>query len=164
MDKIPYGASYLVDLRANGLVPELPVIVSLVGGLRFTNLTLQAKPSERYGWRAIGALEVEVFASTKVPFGELLRTLADIASAVPRRMVLTFVEGPRVECGEMRVLQDFALFDWFPIAIGPTAWEAATKLAQRLCDELGHRLPIPYEQAVPLVLEDMKKNEEISCG
>lgn len=159
MAKTPYGSASLIAMRKGGRAPALPVLVSLVGSLEFDNVTLQAKAGERYDWRLVAALDIELFASTQVPFAALLQTLGDIAYAVPRSMVLTFVEGPRVECGEMRALRDFALFDWFPIAIAPrlaenvSAWSGSTKLARSLWAELGNRLPIPYDEAVPLVLQ-----------
>lgn len=165
MSKRPFGVDGLIDLRKSGMVPEHPVLISLVGKLPYANLILQAKAGERYDWHAIAALDVEVIAATSVPFSALLAMLADIARAVPKRMVLTFTEGPRVECGEMRTLRDFALFDWFPIAIAPPltasalSWAGSTKLARSLWDELGKRLPIPYDEAVPLVLQVTQEAE-----
>lgn len=165
MTKTPLGSESLIAMRKRGRAPALPVIVSLVGPLEFDNVTLQAKAGNRHDWRPISALDVEVFASTQVPFASLLQTLADLAAAVPRSMVLTFVEGPRVECGEMRTLQDFALFDWFPISIAPRptesagAWKGSTQLARSLWDELGKRLPIPYDEAVPLVCQAIEEAE-----
>lgn len=153
MSKRPFGVDGLIDLRTRGMAPKLPVLVSLVGKLPYTNLTLLAKSGARYDWHAIAALEIEVVTSTRVPFSALLATLADIARAVPKRMILSFAEGPRVECGEMRVLQDFALFDWFPMALAPVCWPEASKLAQRLWHALGNELPIPYDEAVPLILQ-----------
>lgn len=160
MAKTPYGASALIDLRGNGVVPELPVLVSLVGKLGFSNLTLQAKAAERYDWRAIAALDVEVFASAAVSFASLLQTLADIAAAVPKHLVLTFVEGPRVDCGDMRTLQDFALFDWFPMAIGPNAYREGCIIARKLWDALGHELPIPYDEACSLLPQALKEQQQ----
>lgn len=151
MSKRPFGVDGLIDLRTSGMVPEHPVLVSLVGKLPYTNLTLLAKAGERYDWHAIAALEVELIASTQVPFSALLATLADIARAVPKRMVLTFTEGPRIECGEMRTLRDFALFDWFPMAIAPICWPQSRHLAKRLWEALGNELPIPYDEAAELI-------------
>lgn len=159
MSRTPRNAAGLIDLRSRGLIPELPVLISLVGKLDFGNVTLYAKPGETYDWRPVSALDVEVFASSAVPFSGLLSMLAGIAEAVPKRMVLTFAEGPRVECGQMRVLQDFALFDWFPIAIGPTAYLEGAVIARRLWDALGKQLPIPYDEAVPLVLEVAREGQ-----
>jgi hypothetical protein len=158
--RLPRNSKGLIELREQGLAPELPVLISLIGKLDFDNVTLYAKPSESYDWQPIAALDVEVFAAVSVPFPELLRTLAEIAASVPRHMVLTFAEGPRVDCGEMRVLQDFALFDWFPMSIGPCAYPQGTILARKLLDALGKELPIPYDRAVGLVLETMREKSQ----
>lgn len=160
MSQPPRNAASLIAMRRARNVPEHPVLVSLIGNLRHANLTLHADAGKPYDWRCIAGLNVEVFASSKVKFSDLLATLAALAAAVPRHMVLTFVEGPRVECGEMRTVTDFALFDWFPIAIGPTAYAEGTKLAKALWSELGHALPIPYDEAIPLVIEIARSQQK----
>jgi len=163
MSRLPFNGQALLDLRiGSGTVPDLPILVSLVGKLGFDNLTLQANAGESYDWRLIAGLDIEVFASTQVPFSSLLSMLVDLAAAVPQTMVLTFVEGPRVDCGEMRVLQDFALFDWLPMAVGPNAWAESRKLASRLFAELGHGIPVSYDRAVELVEQVARENA--SCA
>ncbi|WP_261509142.1 histidine ammonia-lyase [Burkholderia multivorans] len=149
------NSAQLIAMRRSGSVPDLPVLVTLTGPLSWTNLTLSAMAGERYDWRPITALDVEVFASTDVPWGDLLRTLSDIADAVPDTLVLTFREGPRVHCGEARVVpgQDFALFDWFPMAIAPICWPASRVLARRLFDVLGDTIPNPYDDACHLAMQ-----------
>nr|WP_249183290.1 histidine ammonia-lyase [Burkholderia cenocepacia] len=140
-------------MRRAGRVPELPVLVTLVGPLRFENVTLSAAAARLYDWRPIAALDVEVFASADVPWRDLLRTLGDISAAVPDTLVLAFREGPRVHCGERRTVpgEDFALFDWFPIPIAPMCWPASDTLARRLFDALGDTLPNPYDRACELI-------------
>lgn len=154
---IPRNGQSLLDLRKRGVVPELPVLVSLVGDLDFTNVTLYADAGASLDWRGVCGLEVEVFTSTAVAFPKLLRTLADIAAAVPTRMVLTFIEGARVECGESRLVAhpdgDFSLFDWFPMAVGPNAYADGSKVEKRLWAELGHALPIPFDEARELLVQ-----------
>lgn len=151
MTSLPRNSQGLVDLRSRGVVPELPVLISLIGAPGFTNLTLYADPGASYDWRCIAALDIEVFASSKVAFSDLLATLRDLAAAVPRHMVLTFIEGPRVDCGEMRTLIDFALFDWFPMAIGPNAYLEGGIIARKIFAALGKELPIPYDEACALL-------------
>ena len=153
MKPIARNAEGLIELRQRGLQPELTVLISLVGPLRHENVTLQADPSKSYDWRAIGGLDVEVITSTKVPFARMVRTLVDIAAGVPRRMVLTFVEGPRVECGEWRQVTDFKVFDWCPMAIGGPSWDSSVKLAKTLFGQLGKSIPEPYEEAMALVIK-----------
>ncbi|WP_249181348.1 histidine ammonia-lyase [Burkholderia sp. AU19243] len=153
--RFPRNSAALIAMRKSGNVPELPVLVALAGQLSWANVTLSATPGERYDWRLLTALDVEVFASTDVPWGDLLRTLSDIAAAVPDTLVLTFREGPRVHCGEAHVVpgQDFALFDWFPMAIAPISWPASHVLARRLFDVLGDTIPNPYDDACNLAMQ-----------
>ncbi|KVN72794.1 histidine ammonia-lyase [Burkholderia stagnalis] len=153
MTALARNAQSLIDLRMRGIRPELPVLVSLVGALEFENVTLIADPKVRYDWRAIGGLDVEVIASTAVTFPSLLQTLADLALGVPKRMILTFREGPSVECGEWRQITDFKVFDWFPMPLAHAAWGESRKLASRLLDEVGKTLPIPYDEALNLVIQ-----------
>lgn len=138
-------------MRKGGNVPALPVLVTLAGALNWSNLTLSATAGERYDWRPLAALDVEVFASADVPFYDLLGTLTGIAAVVPKTMVLTFLEGPRVHCGEMRCLMDFALFDWFPMAIGPSHYADARKIARRILSEMGKAIPVPFDEALNVV-------------
>lgn len=168
MNPLPLNAQSLLELRQHGRIPELPVLVSLIGKLDFTNLTLHAEAGEAYDWRAVSALEIEVFVSLAVPFPKLLRTLADLAAAVPKRMVLTFAEGACVDCGEMRTVTDFALFDWFPMVVSPRraapaehirAWNDGQTIARKLWAALGDTLPIPYDKAMDLVVEIAAENQ-----
>lgn len=158
----PRNSAELIAMRKSGNRPELPVLVTLAGSLSWRNVTLSATPGERYDWRLITALDVEVFASTSVPWGDLLHMLADIAAAVPDTLVLTFREGPRVHCGEAHVVpgQDFALFDWFPMAIAPICWPASHVLARRLFDVLGDTIPNPYDDACNLAMQVVAEAHE----
>ncbi|CAE6713268.1 hypothetical protein R75461_01160 [Paraburkholderia nemoris] len=168
MNPLPLNAQSLLELRAHGRIPELPVLVSLIGKLEFTNLTLHAQAGESCDWHCIAALEVELFVSLAVPFPKLLRTLADIAAAVPKRMILTFAEGACVDCGEMRSVTDFALFDWFPMVVTPRrakpadhirAWNDGEMIARKLWKALGDTLPIPYDKAMDLVVQIAAENQ-----
>lgn len=149
--RYPRNAGQLVALRRNREIPALPVLVTLAGPLAWSNLTLSAVAGQRYDWRPVMALDVEVFASADVPFADLLATLADIAAVVPKTMVLTFLEGPRIHCGESRTLMDFALFDWLPMSIGPSHYAEARKIEKRIWAELGRSIPIPFDEAVNVV-------------
>ena len=168
MNPVPLNARGLIDFRVNGRVPELPVLVSLVGPLEFTNLTLHAEAGAAYDWRAISALEIEVFASLEVPWPKVIRTLSDIAAAVPKRMVLTFAEGACVDCGEMRAVTDFAVFDWFPMVVTPTraapadhirAWTDGQAIARKLWQAQGDTIPVPYDKAMDLVVQIAAENQ-----
>jgi len=155
-------------MRSAGEVPELPVLISLVGTLDFNNVTLYADAGAKYDWHLIAALEVEVFASASTPFRKLLSLLAAVAAGVPKHMVLTFGEGPRIDCGEMRTVTDFALFDWFPMVVMPVnvtpaqhikAWNDGKAIERKLWHELGRALPIPYEKASDLALQIAQERE-----
>jgi hypothetical protein len=171
MSQLPRNAESLIAMRSKepAEVPALPILISLVGSLGFNNLTLYANAGTVYDWHLIAGLEVEVFASAETLFSQLLSLLAAIAAAVPKHMVLTFVDGPRIDCGEMRTVTDFALFDWFPMTITPTnaapaahieAWNSGRIIEQKLWKALGKELPIPYEKAMDLVVQIAKENQQ----
>lgn len=160
MDRYPRNAAELVAIRRKRDIPALPVLVSLVGQLSWSNVTLQATAGESYDWRPVAALNVEVFASSSVPFRDLLITLSDIAAVVPETMVLTFLEGPRVHCGESRQITDFKLFDWLPMGIGPNCYLEGAMIAKRIFGELGKSIPIPYDQACDLVIKIAQENAQ----
>jgi hypothetical protein len=171
MTPIPRNCEQLIAMRKAKSVPALPVLISLVGPLEFTNLTLLANAGTRYEWRAVSALDLEVFASVATPFRQLIEVLVDVAAAVPKRLILTFIEGPRIDCGEMRTNTDFALFDWFPMVVMPVraaperhikAWNDGKALERKLWAELGKSIPIPYDNAVDLVVQIAKENQQ--CG
>lgn len=149
--RYPRNAAQLIAMRKSGHVPALPVLVTLAGSLSWANVTLLATVGERYDWRPISALDIEVFASASTGFHDLLAMLADVAAAVPKTMVLTFVEGPRIHCGEMRALMDFALFDWLPTSLGPGHYAEARKIEKRIWAELGRSIPTPFDEACELV-------------
>lgn len=169
MSQLPINANSLISMRTGETprVPEMPVLISFVGPLEYTNLTLQANSGTKYDWHCIAGLDVEVFVSMALPFSAVLRQLADIAAGVPKTMILTFTEGPRVHCGEMRTVTDFALFDWFPMVVTPEraapenhirAWTEGKVIEKKLWDEMGRALPIPYEKAMDLVVEIAREN------
>lgn len=150
MKRFPKNSPTLTDMRERGEIPALPILVSFIGPLGYNNVTLQGDVSERYDWRPVAALDVEIFASASVEFPKLLRALSDIAEVVPQTMVLTFKEGPRVHCGEWRQIDDFRLFDWFPMAIGPSCYPQGGVIARKILSELGRAIPIPYDEACDL--------------
>lgn len=161
----PLNASSLAAMRVNRKVPPLPVLISFVGKLDFTNLTLIADVSEQHNWRTVMGLEVEVFAARRIAFADIVRQLAAIAAVVPKRMVLTFVEGPRIECGESRRIYDdagdFDLFDWFPMAVGLNAYGPAQIVEKQLWKAIADGdIPTPYDRAVTLVGEILKEKNQ----
>jgi hypothetical protein len=164
MSQLARNASGLAELRMGGFKPDLPVLVSYVGDLLHTNTILHAKAGDRYDWRCLAGLDVEVMVNRSVPFPSVLEALADIAACVPAHMVLTYTEGPRIECGEWRRIDDFALFDWLPIVLGPTSYGEASLIRRKLWDALGDAIPAPYEQALPLFLQTKKEANDGANG
>jgi hypothetical protein len=171
MSQLPRNADSLIAMRTGDkpTVPELPVLISFVGPLEYHNLTLQATSGVKYNWHCIAGLDVEVFVSQALPFSAVLKQLAAIAAGVPKTMVLTFTEGPRVHCGEMRTVTDFAVFDWFPMVVTPEraapanhirAWTEGKVIEKQLWDEIGRALPVPYEKAMELVVEIARENQQ----
>jgi hypothetical protein len=159
MDRYPRNAGALIDIRLRGVVPDLPVLVSLVGALpEYTNVVLQAYAGESHDWRPLAGLNVEVFASSAVAFAELLAMLGAIAAVVPETLVLTFIEGPRIHCGEARRITDFKLFDWLPMAIGPACYLEGALIARRIFAELGKSIATPYDEACDLVVQIAQEN------
>ncbi|WP_236871924.1 histidine ammonia-lyase [Burkholderia pseudomultivorans] len=160
MARYPANSEALVAMRRRRQAPADSVLVSFVGSLEFSNLTLHASTHERYDWRPIAALDVEAFASASIAFPALLRSLVDMAAVVPRRMVLTFREGPRVELGEWRRITDFRVFDWCPMALGGPCWDDARALALRIFGELGKSIPTPYDEACTLVIKAAQEAQQ----
>lgn len=162
---MPRNCDQLVAMRKARNVPDLPILVSMVGPLEFNNLTLLADASKDYDWRALAGLEVEVFTAQRVPMHHLVRVLAAIAAVVPSRIILSFSEGPRVDCGESRRVfhpdGDFELFDWLPMAIGTSAWEPSKSIVQALWKAIERGdIPLPYDRAMDLVEQIAKENQQ----
>ncbi|QND94355.1 hypothetical protein SY91_01754 [Burkholderia cenocepacia] len=160
MARYPANSEALVAMRRRRQAPAGSVLVSFVGPLQWSNVTLTASVNERYDWRPIAALDIEAFASASIAFPALLRSLVDMAAAVPRRMVLTFREGPRVELGEWRQITDFRVFDWCPMALGGPCWDDARALALRIFAELGKSIPTPYDEACTLVIKAAQEAQQ----
>ena len=165
MSQFPRNAEQLIAMRKAKGVPELPVLVSFDGLLDFSNLTLIAKPAESYDWRCLADLEIEVFVSQSTSFAEVIAQLAAIAAVVPKRMILTFLEGPRIDCGERRMVRDeagdFWLFDWFPMAIGPFSYAGASALTRRIWAAIAKGdIPTPFDRAAELVVQIAKERHE----
>jgi hypothetical protein len=154
LNRLPRNGDNLLRMRREGWRPDGLVLASLVGSLGFDNYTTYADPGTSYDWSMLAGLEVELVVSTSVPFGAVLRTLADIAAAVPATLALGYVEGPRVDCGRSRyVLESIRpvtgrmIFDWYPIT-ALTVSPDSTHIAQRLWRELGSAIPTPYDSAL----------------
>lgn len=171
MSQLPHNAEGLLNLRKNGVKPELPVLVSLIGPLNFNNVVLQADANREYAWTLIAGLEVDLMAAQSVPFSRVLATLAALADAVPRQMVLSFREGAQVDCGQWRIAGEQTYFDWFPMAVSPRRAKPANhvraflqgqKVEKALWAEMGKRLPIPWDLEMGAIVK--KITEERQCA
>ena len=152
-------------MRESRRIPALPVLVSFVGPLDFNNVTLTADADGAYDWHVIAGLQVEVFVSQSIAMSDVIRQLSTIAAAVPDRIILTFVEGPRIECGERRTVRDekgdFGLFDWFPMSIGPTGYAGARIIEKQLWKAIANGdIPTPFDRARELVGEIIKEKQQ----
>jgi hypothetical protein len=164
MNRLPINGQRLLDMRKRKERPEGVTLISFVGFLPYSNFQLCGNPTEAFDWTPIAGLEVEVMVSHAVPFSAVLRQLGAIAAAAPDHIVLSYVEGPRVECGQARYsLQTVnpntgrMLFDWFPMAVGVPYYADALKLEKRLWRELGDTLPIPFDAAERRIVTRMQK-------
>jgi hypothetical protein len=171
VSQLPRNAETLLNMRKNRVKPELPVLVSLIGPLDFNNVTLTADANSDYDWTLIAGLDVDLMTAQSVPFGRVLATLSALADAVPRQMVLSFREGAQVDCGQWRIAGEQTYFDWFPMAVSPRrakpvnhvkAYLQGQKVEKALWDEMGKRLPIPWDLEMDAIVK--KITEERQCA
>jgi hypothetical protein len=144
--------------KERGSAPEPPQGTQEAGtagaGLADRPARLQADANLDYDWTLIAGLEVDLMADRSVSFGRVLDTLAALADAVPRQMVLSYRGGAQVDCGQWRIAGAQTYFDWFPIALSPRRAKPTVhvhhylegkKLEHALWAEMGKRLPIPWD-------------------
>lgn len=162
MSDFPKNAEALLSLRKNGVKPELPVLVSLIGPVEFNNVVLQADANLDYDWTLIAGLDVDLMTDQSVSFGRVLATLAALAASVPRQMVLSYREGAQVDCGQWRLAGEQTYFDWFPMAVSPRRATPAKhvrsyldgqKVERALWAEMGKRLPIPWDLEMDAIVK-----------
>ena len=117
----PRNGENLLRMRRNGLRPDGLTLVSLVGSLDYDNYTLYRDPGTVCDWSMLAGLDIELVASTAVPLADVLRALAEIATAVPGSISLYYLEGARVDCGRSRFILESLnpkvgrmQFDWWP--------------------------------------------------
>lgn len=170
MNRLPINGQTLLDLRRRKLRPEGVLLISLIGFLnQHSNFQLCADPDDTYDWTPVAGMDIEVMANKGIPMATVLRQLAGIAAATPAHMVLTFVEGPRIECGQWRYkLQSHnpnvgrMAFEWFPMAVGPAHLADAFKIEKRMWSEIGGALSNSFDNAEMRVVAQMQK--EIDRG
>lgn len=169
MSRLPRNGENLLVMRREGNKPEGVTLVSFVGSLPHSNFTVYAEPDHVCDWKPLAGLEVDVIVNGVIPMTTVMRQLSAIASSAPEHMVLSFLEGPRVDCGQARYsLQAFnpntggMLFDWFPMAIGPLHFADALKIEKRLWRALDNEIPIPFDAFEKRLVNRM--NKELGRG
>lgn len=128
------NARGLLQTRQQGLKPERPVHVSLMGPV-FDELTLYVRddaPVDRMDWRMLVNVEVVVLAESGVPFDRIVAVLKGIARAQPAELQLCWLHGGEwhlIDCGSGTHLRDLHTFLWQPINLGGTAMGYGLKAA-----------------------------------
>ncbi len=153
MNRLPRNGDALLRMRREGMRPEGVTLISLVGSLPHSNFTLYADPNPTTptDWTLIAGLEVDLVVDASVPFQTVLRHLTAIAAATPGHLVLSYREGPQIDCGQARLTPQSGnqmVFDWFPMAVGPSHLSAASKVAKRIWSEIGSSLPDRFISAL----------------
>lgn len=131
------NARNLLETRQQGLLPDGPVTVSLIGGEHPAPALFVRPdmPTERLDWRMLVNLEVWLYAGQSASLDWVAATAWCIAQARPRELVLRFEHSDElhdVDCGSGYHLQPVAdvpavhAFHWLPLNVGGTA------LGQRL--------------------------------
>lgn len=161
--RLPRNGDDLLRMRREGWRPDGLLVVSLVGSLHYGNYTLYCDVGKHYDWSTLAALDVELVASMRVPFGAVLQALAGIAAATPATLSLGYIEGARVDCGRSRYALESIRpmscrmhFDWCPLS-AETASPQSAALARRLWQELGRTLPSPYDSALARLQPTLEK-------
>lgn len=127
------NARDLLDMRRQGLKPERPVNVSLMGQIPDQGLTLYVRegmPADRLEWRMLVNLDVIVWADSGIPFDRVMATVWTIAKARPAGLQLCFLHRDAwhlIDCGSgyhlpaVEDVQAVHTFHWQPINVGATA-------------------------------------------
>lgn len=134
------NARNLLDVRRQGVKPQGPVVVSLVGG-EFTETVLYVKPdmpADAMDWRMLVNLDVWVWAGVGAALDRIVLTAWRVAQARPARLHVRF-EHQRamheVECGAgwhqggNGWPADHG-FLWWPLNLG------GTDIGRRICTAL----------------------------
>ncbi|WP_429497286.1 hypothetical protein ACQUFY_12040 [Robbsia andropogonis] len=161
----PRNGDVLLAARRRGEKPSGAVIVSLVGQLPDRNFTLyvDATSPERFDWKSILGLDIEIVTNLRYPFSNLLGMLADMTEAVPASMLLRYTEGPQIALGKAHWLPEamdgkfYRLFDWWPFALTPG--RAALKVEKALWRHVGTALPDYYLPTMGLCIERMEQGK-----
>lgn len=143
------NARELLDMRRQGLKPEHPVNVSLMGQVPDAGLTLYVRegmPVDRLEWRMLVNLPVVVWADSGEPFDRIMATVWAIAKARPHGLQLCFLHSDSwhlIDCGsglhipavklehqpEKPAADPLHTFFWHPLNAGCTPFGYRLKAA-----------------------------------
>jgi hypothetical protein len=126
------NARNLLSTRRQGLAPQGPVVVSLVGQ-EFEQTALYLRPDvapDRFDWRMLVNLDVWVWASPAASLDWVIETVWRIAKSRPAELALRFEHGDKthdIDCGtgiHHPAIADIPAvheFIWLPINTGGSA-------------------------------------------
>lgn len=146
------NARTLLDMRRQGLKPERPVNVSLMGPIPDPHLTLYVRdgmPIDRLEWRMLVNLDVIVWADAGIAFDRVMGTVWAIANVRPSGLQLCFLHGNAwhlIDCGsgyhlpavaEVEALHEFC---WQPLNFGATVFGNRLRTAMTRAHKAGVKL------------------------
>lgn len=145
------NARSLLEARQNGLSPDEPVTVSIMGNVAegTTLFVRDNMPADRMDWRMLVNLQVVVWANSKTQFDRVDAVLFGIAQARPKELQLCFVHGETchlIDCGSgwhRPAVMDIPAsheFLWQPINLGATDLGYRIKAALHKNHKPGARL------------------------
>ena len=83
VERLPYGASKILELRKSGKKPADMVLVSLIGPLREVNPVVIVRAEAAYDWHFLAGLDVMLVLDTKIAPATFAKVLAAIQSVGP---------------------------------------------------------------------------------
>ncbi len=89
---LPRNAQAILDLRAGGMKPEHPVIVSFVGHTGFENPHVFVENGERCDWRFLHGLQAQIFVKPGVNAKHAMKAIFDEVDLMQSYPALVDVE------------------------------------------------------------------------
>lgn len=135
-----HNARDLLETRRQGLKPDAPVNVSLMGPVSdaLTLFVRDDMPADRLDWRMLANVEVVVWADSTVPFDRVSAVLLGIARAQPTELLLGLLHADAwhlIDCGSgahLPALGDVPAthaFLWHPVNLDSTVLSRKLKTA-----------------------------------
>ena len=83
VDRLPYGAAEILELRKAGKRPADMVLVSLIGPLCEVNPVVIVRAEAGYDWRFLAGLDVMLVLDTRIAPATFAKVIAAIQSVRP---------------------------------------------------------------------------------